>query len=212
MNQHQFNKLLEKYLNGECTPEEESFIHEWQENLIRTDYITISSKEKTTIKKRIWGRLLRDTLQASRPIWKNNWFRMGIAASALLVLSSLFLLFPRSQEGKNVQTITTSLTDVNIEVENTSSKEQKITLEDGSLVILKPNSRMSYPKHFGQKTRNVLLTGEAFFNVKKDHNKPFIVHTGDLVTEVLGTSFTIKSDENANVIEVSVQTGRVSVY
>lgn len=212
MNQHQFNKLLEKYLNGECTPGEEAFIHEWQEELLRTDFITLSSKEKTGIKKRIWRRLSSGTLQSGRPIWKSNWFRIGIAASALLMFSSLYLLIPSTKESQPLQIVTTYGPDINIEVENTSSKEQHITLEDGSLVILKPNSWMSYPRHFGQKTRNVLLTGEAFFNVKKDHNKPFIVHTGDLVTEVLGTSFTIKSDEKANLIEVSVQTGRVSVY
>jgi ferric-dicitrate binding protein FerR (iron transport regulator) len=212
MNQHQFNQILEKYLRGECTPGEERFILEWQENILRTDNITISSKEKTSIKKRIWRRLSGNTLQAGRPIWKSTWFAMGVAASALLVLSSLFLLMPRSEESQPPPIIADIMPETSVEVKNTTSKAKKITLEDGSLVILKPNSRMSYPRHFGQKTRNVLLEGEAFFDVKKDHNKPFIVHTGDLVTEVLGTSFTIKSDEKANVIEVSVQTGRVSVY
>jgi len=212
MNQHQFNKLLEKYQHGECTPEEEEFMHKWQENLIHTDYITISSKEKATIKKRIWRRLSSNTIQANKPIWKTAWFRIGIAASALLAFSSVFLLVSHNKDNYTLQTITTSILDTQIEVKNTSSQEQEIILEDGSLVILKPSSSMIYPKHFGKKTRNIFLKGEASFDVKKDHHKPFIVHTGDLVTEVLGTSFTIKSNEKASLIEVSVQTGRVSVY
>jgi hypothetical protein len=212
MNQHQFNKLLEKYLSGECTPQEESFILEWQENLIRTDYVTVSSKEKKTIKKRIWQRLSRNTIRAGKPMWENTWFRMGVAASAMLVFASYFLLVDYNKEQSTVQSTTSSVLDTSIEVKNTSTKAQEITLEDGSQVTLKQNSSISYPRHFGEKTRSVLLKGEAYFNVKKDHNKPFIVHTGELVTEVLGTSFTIKSDKNESVIEVSVQTGRVSVY
>jgi ferric-dicitrate binding protein FerR (iron transport regulator) len=68
------------------------------------------------------------------------------------------------------------------------------------VVQLNPNSTISYPEHFGQKTRTVYLKGEAFFNIKRNPAKPFVVHTGDLVTEVLGTSFTIKSYENSNLL------------
>jgi hypothetical protein len=214
MNQHQFNKLLEKYLNGECTPQEESFIMEWQENFIESTTINITPKEKQTIRKRIWKRLSHNTINSKKTIWQTGWFRIGVAASLLLAFGSIFLIgsSDKKHHSDTAPYTNTALLDTSIEVKNTSASVQQITLEDGSQVMLKQNSSISYPKHFGEKTRSVLLKGEAFFNVKKNHNKPFIVHTGDLVTEVLGTSFTIKADENENVIEVSVQTGRVSVY
>jgi ferric-dicitrate binding protein FerR (iron transport regulator) len=84
-------------------------------------------------------------------------------------------------------------------------------LEDGSEVQLNPNSTISYPEHFGQKTRTVYLKGEAFFSIKRNPAKPFVVHTGELVTEVLGTSFTIKSYENAKAIEVWLQVKYLSM-
>jgi ferric-dicitrate binding protein FerR (iron transport regulator) len=97
-------------------------------------------------------------------------------------------------------------------VKNTTQKPREIRLEDGSIIQLSANSSISYPEHFGNKQRNVYLKGEAFFDVQKDPTKPFIVHAGNLTTEVLGTSFRIKSYEEAQTIEVSVKTGRVSVF
>jgi ferric-dicitrate binding protein FerR (iron transport regulator) len=95
---------------------------------------------------------------------------------------------------------------------NGASEEELVSLEDGTIVTLARNSKIRYPRHFEPKTREVQLEGEAVFNVKRDINRPFFVYSGELVTQVLGTSFKIRSFENAKTIEVQVLTGRVSVY
>jgi len=134
------------------------------------------------------------------------------AASVLLVAGGFWWMMQTTTSAETFSFSKAIQTPHGIEVKNTASNPRQIKLEDGSVVILKGNSSVTYPEHFGKQSRIVFLKGEAFFNVKRDPTKPFIVHTGELVTEVLGTSFTVKSYEDAQSIEVLVTTGRVSVY
>lgn len=99
-----------------------------------------------------------------------------------------------------------------IEEVNTSGARLRVHLSDGSVVALENNSRLRYRKDYdGLPTRNVYLTGEAFFEVARDPLQPFLVHSGEVVTRVLGTSFWVKADGDEEVV-VSVKTGKVSVY
>jgi transmembrane sensor len=100
-----------------------------------------------------------------------------------------------------------------IEKVNTTDKPINITLPDSSVIELSVNSRISYPRSFDSaRTRDVYLSGEAFFKVAKNPNLPFRVYANELVTKVLGTSFKVRSFEKDSVIEVTVKTGKVSVY
>ncbi|MFN8346096.1 MAG: FecR domain-containing protein [Spirosomataceae bacterium] len=214
MNQYEFNQLLEKYLAGECSPDEEKLIHDWQSNLLNSSTLQLDSQEKTIVKRRLWQTIRQNTMNNKEKTFSENrfgWIKWAAAASVVLVLGSSWWL-NRSQS-LNLPTVSEVIqTPDGIEVKNTASNPRQIKLEDGSMVILKANSSVTYPEHFGRQSRSVFLKGEAFFKVKPDPNKPFVVHTGELVTEVLGTSFTVKSYEDAQSIEVLVATGRVSVY
>jgi ferric-dicitrate binding protein FerR (iron transport regulator) len=100
-----------------------------------------------------------------------------------------------------------------VEQVNTSDKPINIMLADSSIVELSVNSRISYPRSFDSaRTRDVYLSGEAFFKVTKNPNMPFRVFSNELVTKVLGTSFKVRSFERDSVIQVVVKTGKVSVY
>lgn len=86
----------------------------------------------------------------------------------------------------------------------------KVSLPDGSEIQLMPNAAVSYAPVFVQNhKREVFLSGEAFFEVRKDKANPFFVYANDLVTRVVGTSFTIKSSSER--VEVIVRTGKVAV-
>lgn len=213
MNQYEFNQLLEKYLAGECSPDEEKLVHEWQENALKTNVLLLSEPEQVSVKKRLWQRITEAVFEetAQRPFYKTQWFQWAAAASVIIVLGCGWFLSqqPDFEEKSIAQTFQMPH---GIEVKNTATNPRQIHLEDGSVVILKANSSVTYPEHFGKQSRSVFLKGEAFFNVKRDPTKPFVVHAGELVTEVLGTSFTVKSYEDAQSIEVVVATGRVSVY
>jgi transmembrane sensor len=84
-----------------------------------------------------------------------------------------------------------------------------LTLSDGSQVTLNKESKLKYPKTFKGEFREVFLEGEAFFNIEKNPERPFIINTENAKIEVLGTSFNVLTDSNGNV-EVIVNSGIVS--
>lgn len=92
----------------------------------------------------------------------------------------------------------------------TTGKRKTVKLPDGSLITLEPNSRLAYPGRFTGGTREVHLTGEAYFEVKPNHEKPFIVRTPYVIATVLGTSFNVEAYPNG-IARVVVTTGRVKV-
>ena len=98
-----------------------------------------------------------------------------------------------------------------IEHSNNSNKALLIILSDGSSVLLQPQSKLSYPKVFGGNDRKVFLTGEAFFEVRKDSSKTFYVYANEVVTKVYGTSFRVVAYQDQPSVEVLVRTGKVSV-
>jgi ferric-dicitrate binding protein FerR (iron transport regulator) len=78
-------------------------------------------------------------------------------------------------------------------------------------VSLNTNTKLKYPEKFGRKTREVSIEGEAFFEVKPNKNKPFIIHAGSAEIKVLGTSFNVSAYPETKQVEVIVETGKVQV-
>jgi len=99
-----------------------------------------------------------------------------------------------------------------IEQGNESQNMRLVVLEDGTKVHLEKGSKLSYPTHFDAKRREVVLSGEAFFEVAENPRKPFFVYANEVITKVLGTSFRISAAENSKQVTVQVRTGRVSVF
>ena len=89
-------------------------------------------------------------------------------------------------------------------------QKEQVLLADGTEVFLNKKSKIIYPKYFNSKTRNVELEGEAYFQVKRDPTKPFIIKSGDAIIEVLGTSFNVRTESDGTTI-VSVNSGKVSL-
>lgn len=99
------------------------------------------------------------------------------------------------------------------EKENRTQDVLLMNLPDGSSILLQPNAKLSYsPNKFNKQTREVILSGDAFFEVKKDKSKPFVVYANNLITKVLGTSFTIKANPETSKTKVFVKTGKVAVF
>jgi transmembrane sensor len=92
----------------------------------------------------------------------------------------------------------------------TTGKRKVIKLADGSVITVEPNSRLSYPNRFSGNTREVQLTGEAFFEVKHDEKHPFVIHSPSIKTTVLGTAFNIEDYANG-FSRVVVTRGSVKV-
>lgn len=84
-----------------------------------------------------------------------------------------------------------------------------VMLEDGTRVILYPESELEFPEFFGKSGRSVKLSGEGYFDVQKEASRPFTVSTLSASVVVLGTSFNIRAYENEAVTETVLVTGKV---
>jgi len=98
-------------------------------------------------------------------------------------------------------------------IENVTAPGQKktVTLPDGTRIMLNADSKLRIDKNFGGVNRTVYLEGEAWFDVKRNPRKPFIVHTGKVATQVLGTHFNISAYKSDGRITVSLVQGKVQV-
>lgn len=136
-----------------------------------------------------------------RKLFSNPIYRMAAAVlvAAVILVSGYKAFFSPSSSVKMLE-----ITAVD-QVLNT------FTLPDGTLVSLNSDTKVFYPQQFGNKTREVTIEGEAFFEVKPDQNKPFIIRAGKAQIKVLGTSFSVSAYPETKFIEVIVQTGRVQV-
>lgn len=212
MSKDKYQALLAKYLNGECTDEERALLDQWYESLAdaaqRTPETTDPTQKAAFLEKN-WETLLAKT-QAGVPQSRGLrlWLRWFAAASVVLLAGAAYYWFKPVQEA-NFSSAHTEGLETQL---NTSAQTQIIALPDGSKVHLEPQARLILDEHFGQQSRGVRLEGEAFFEVARNPKLPFLVRSGALVTEVLGTSFRIKPQADRKTIEVSVNTGRVSVY
>ncbi|GAB4032053.1 FecR family protein [Spirosoma gilvum] len=99
-----------------------------------------------------------------------------------------------------------------IEKVNPTRNTQRIQLPDGSVVQLSPNAKLSYEKAFTGRQRKVYLSGQGYFEVVKDDSKPFLVFANNIVTQVVGTRFTVNSSQSTIGISVTVKSGKVKVF
>jgi transmembrane sensor len=222
MKPQNFKDLLDRYAKGECTEEEEKLINEWYDAVGDTDDEQIDDamlKQITgrkSMESALWSKINPRPAQVKlRPA--SNYF-MRVAATLLILVvagaSAYVLLSDKSIDEQIVafRNLGSGSEYTLTHVVTNNNEVKKITLPDESVVTLQANSEIRFPKNFKKNIRETYLTGEAFFSVKKDKSKPFVVYSNEVITKVLGTSFNIKAYSNEKQITVAVKTGKVSVY
>lgn len=142
-----------------------------------------------------------------RPLWLKL---SGIAALLIFGISLGWYFFHPDKNGVE-SPLAGLVTNRMAETTNDSDKPLRLILNDHSVVILSPKSKLRYPSQFVGNTRKVYLAGEANFSVKHT-SQPFMVYTGEMVTKVLGTRFMVSAFEKDKKISVQVLSGKVSVY
>ena len=128
------------------------------------------------------------------------WKYLSIAASIALLLVTGILLTDKEPEQELVYYETIAVPDA----------KTKITLPDSSIVWLNANACLRYPREFSEQVRQVEIKGEAFFEVRKDEKKPFIVQTDGIGIRVLGTTFNV--DAEPEKTEITLLTGKIGLY
>lgn len=212
MSRSSFAALLKKYQSGQATQSESQIVEQWYA-LLEQEPRPLTEDEYAALEYRLWQTVKGKSFETPSldskviPIHKRGFIKLGLAASIIFALAIMY--FYRSGSSSVARSEQSSYAE---QVINKGKGVLKLDLEDGSVVMLNPGSRLSYPTHFNGPNREVTLSGEAFFEVSENPDRPFLVYTGQLITKVLGTSFRISAPKGSPNVEVSVKTGKVSVY
>lgn len=202
-----------KVLSGECTLAEKKELLDRLENdpeekarFEQLEKIWHSSSVQPNSAEQIWqltsAKLGFRQEIASQKTKLRGWWQ--VAAAAVIVLSvalNSYLLIDGKTGGTN---------DI-IEYSAKTGEVKKIDLPDGSSVWLNAESTLILQEHFGGKSRNVYLIGEAYFKVSKNPEKPFLVNTSSVVVKVLGTSFGVRNYQNDPDISTCLVEGSVQL-
>ena len=138
--------------------------------------------------------------------------KIFLSLAVLTTLALVVLLFIPGKEKAAPETRLAAQTKLPpIEVSTRNGSHSKIQLPDGSQVWLNAGSKLNYDKSFGNNNREVYLNGEAFFDVVKNPEKPFIIHTTSMKLRVLGTQFNVRCYANENTSEASLVHGSLEV-
>lgn len=215
--------LFQQYVNKTCTPAELQEFMDIVKNSDDSDVLNIimdnfwNQSEEIELNKNKAEAILDKVFSSNigpvkKPKLTLRW--LGWAAAVFVIGIAVLLMNKRAQKQVEFANNDVALNPIEHAVESITAKtykeHQKITLPDGSTVILNNNSSLVYPKVFGER-RAVTLVGEGYFDIKHDDKKTFTVYTGKLRTTVLGTAFNIKAYDTDKNIEVTVTRGKVGV-
>jgi transmembrane sensor len=204
IDEHQFRKLLDAYINGTASAADKQLLDEFFESYPEAEQ-RVSQDEG--IKHELWMKL-SEKLQEPEPARRylvSPWYSVA-AALALFMATFYFLIYKKQDDVVKPEAMAMKQQTV----ETTRGQKLKIDLLDGTQVILNANSTLTFPEQFTTSTREVYLEGEAYFQVARDASKPFIVHTASANTTVLGTSFNVRTSPD-KITEITLVEGKVNV-
>ena len=213
-------EILKRFFEGRSNKQEQQQVHDYlqgdemgavdeyiQEQDTTNDQVVIDQKYKQDF----FEELRRKVEQKEAPVELRRNFSLTpllkIAAGIVLIctVSSLFYL-------KRQKQVTAEMKGRLTRIINNGRNLKMVELADGTKIWMNPGTTITYNKRtFSDSIRHVNLSGEAYFNVAHDANKPFRVKAGQLTTTVLGTSFNVEAYENEAETRVMLVTGSVKV-
>ena len=216
--------IIFSFLDGEITENEMHILQEWlAEDVLHKNYFrqiykiwaatditneNASEVEKTLEKIKFQIHNSSEETKPKRTPAKQIMLNAGKwAAVVFLSLCAGAFIYSRIIKSPS------SVTNVNAynEITVPFGSKSKIRLPDGTEVLLNAGSKLSYNLDYGKKLREVEFSGEAYFKVAKQKEKPFIVHTSQANIKALGTEFNVKAYPNENTIETILVEGSVVV-
>jgi transmembrane sensor len=219
-----FIELFIKELSDEISPEElielRSFLN--KDDIYKTQYKSLQMywgnkdaryADNTSSFQKVKNKILKyqdDTAPEvieSNPSARFGLFTFWRSVAAILIISACTYLFYLKYARAELNNAIVSLQ----EKKTPRRVKSIIVLSDGTRITLNSESSLKYPSAFTGKTREVYLSGEAFFDVHKDHEHPFIIHTGKMDVRVLGTEFNVRSYPGEALSETSLIRGSIVV-
>jgi len=213
-------KIIKKQLKGEINSQEEIELHLWinasEVNSLIYEEIMLDSSFKQDLVKGKWENInqewysFRDSLKPAKPnivFTKSVFYTIsGVAASILLILSIGFGLF-YNRYNKEISLNTTGT----YYVYSPRGQRTHVILPDKSSVWLNAESSLEYSVAYNRENREVTLKGEAFFEVSKNPEKPFIVNAADTKVKAYGTKFNVKAYPTEKYVEAILIEGSIGI-
>ncbi|MHA4809063.1 FecR family protein [Flavitalea flava] len=209
-------EIIISFFEGKCDARDAAMVHAWlSENPAKLkEYIGVEewddfqpahdlSPDKSG---KLWNSIYKNI--GSPEVRYSTFKWMAVAASVLLVVGLSWHFMLKHQKTGIISEATVARTK---HIFNNTLQKMALTLSDGSKVELLPNSTLSYGENFNSLKREVILNGEANFDIAKDVTKPFSVYTNAVLVTVLGTRFTVNSFESNNAAKVILHEGKVIV-
>lgn len=196
--------LILKFQNGSITDHEKRMLDNWYNEELPDELYWYGDTE-SELKNRIETNVRFRTAVEDRAASAGRSFipKALVASIAAFFLLCFSVWFYKWQgQGEFIEAVS---------VQSKNAGITKVILSDQTIVWLKGNSKLNYPKHFTDKIREVELVGEALFEVTKDKSRPFVIHAGEYTTRVLGTSFNLKVIPDRGLLNLDVLTGKVEV-
>jgi ferric-dicitrate binding protein FerR (iron transport regulator) len=211
-------ELIRKYLAGECSPQERQLVDEWYDSFEHQDGLvdSLNEQQQQDLKMRMLGTVKTDIRRQTKYAGHlHTPLALYVRIAAMLVLMAglaFFFIsnFTSDGPGSGQREVAGKVVSMKATA-NHQKAIRKVTLSDGSTIWLSAHSTIRHPEIFKADIREVYLEGEAFFDVKRDSLRPFVIYSSHVTTRVLGTSFTISAYTQNPGIEVSVVTGKVAV-
>ncbi|MCW3464725.1 FecR family protein [Chitinophaga nivalis] len=199
----QARALLQRYLQGTTTPEENKIVEQWY-NSLGFQAMPDSAQQKESIRQSVLQQVTAQTQPGKnkKAVIRRLSYQLTAAAACLLLIVAGIRYFTTSTSGQQLPGTT---------LYAGKHTRKKTVLPDGTVVTLNAASSLYIPAGFGKDGRNVALSGEAFFEVKAQPEQPFRIHSDRMVTTVLGTSFNIKAYPGEETSKVAVVSGAVQV-
>lgn len=147
-------------------------------------------------------------LREEKPLRYTRLLKWAGAAAAVFVIGLAVVFYNNSYKNEN---ISAQARTVIKKIHVPFGQIRQIVLSDGTKVKLNAGSDFAYPVSFMGTKREVTLDGEGFFEVSKNANMPFFVHTGDITVKVLGTVFNLKAYSSDKKIETTLLEGKIEV-
>jgi len=208
-------ELIIKYLQGQCSPQEEDLFLKWLQESSENKKFFFDQKALLNYRKVIHfgtdeqikhatATFHSNVRLAERRRKKQVYLRFARYAAVLLFLLALpAILYKADYFTSGAELITVSI--------GQTDSSKFVSLSDGSKVWLNSNSSLTYPETFSKSERNVQLVGEAYFEVSHDSLHPFKVQTQNVQVKVLGTSFNVRAYSSEKNTETTLIEGKVII-
>jgi transmembrane sensor len=202
LNRENIRQLFKKFLLGTASTEERDTVDHWYRSLENVTPVNLTEQDREAAKQEIWEKIVPALVIERKarviPVWLK-------AASWAAVIAGIFfagylLMKPAKHTELAYKTVTTK-----------NGEKKEVIIHDGTRLTLNAGTTLHVYDDFSTERRIDLVDGEVFFEVKRDEDRPFSIHSNDLTISVLGTSFDVSAYTAMKKISVGVVTGKVGV-